>query len=90
MAALHVLEGSLSLISIILFSINLIIIFFSNNRETDGEKTNETDDDEEQEECFAYSSSKLTHLLSRNSAWAKVKNSESVRLGLGHSDNEFW
>lgn len=40
---------------------------------------------------YAYSTSRLTKLLSKNPAWAKIKESERTRIGLTiENDGEFW
>lgn len=40
---------------------------------------------------YAYSTSQLTRLLSKNPAWAKVRESERGRIGLNvDNENEFW
>lgn len=42
-------------------------------------------------EEYAYSASQLTRLLSKNPAWAKVRESERGRIGLTvEHDGEFW
>lgn len=40
---------------------------------------------------YAYSTSQLTKLLSKNPAWAKIRESERGRIGLTiENDGEFW
>lgn len=50
-----------------------------------------SDEATESEGQYAYSTSALSRLLSTNSEWARVKESERQRLGLHFNDKaEFW
>lgn len=44
-----------------------------------------------EDDSYAYSTSQLTKLLSRNPLWAKIKESDKDRLGLTTDyEGEFW